>query len=203
MEQWCYLCGEKLIKNKNKTKDHVPPECIFPKNKPPNLITLPCCNNCNQSFQPLDEKMRNIFAILAIKNSGEVGQVARKEVLKSRKLSAEFLYHTKKHPTLLYENGNPCLEFFFNEDELNLWLKRVVKGLYYHHNNSRIKDNAIYNIKKYPQLEPPQSNTLPLKEGLKFRPYFIYGIIKEPNNDFWVLCFYDYLIFSVSVNIPS
>ena len=54
----CYICGVDLIKNKNKSKDHVPPECIFPDEKPKNLKTVPCCIKHNAEFQALDEKMR-------------------------------------------------------------------------------------------------------------------------------------------------
>ena len=39
-----------------------------------------------------------------------------------------------------------------------------------------------------------------MEEGLEFRPHFVYGIVKEKNVDFWVLIFYDHLMFSVSVD---
>ncbi len=94
----CYLCGEELIKNRNKSKDHVPPDCIFPQDKPRNLITIPCCKNCNEEFAQLDEKMRNFLAILAIDKSGDVGQIAKRNVLKSQKRREEFLAYTKKIP---------------------------------------------------------------------------------------------------------
>ena len=40
----CVYCG----KLKEITKDHVPPECFFPKPKPSNLITVPSCVECNR-----------------------------------------------------------------------------------------------------------------------------------------------------------
>jgi hypothetical protein len=39
-----------------------------------------------------------------------------------------------------------------------------------------------------------------MERGLEFRPYFVYGVIKEENTDFWVLIFYDYLMFSVTTD---
>jgi hypothetical protein len=51
---WCYLCRS----TENLTRDHVPPENLFPKPKPSNLITVPCCNACNKSFGKLDEQFR-------------------------------------------------------------------------------------------------------------------------------------------------
>ena len=197
----CYLCGEELIKNKNKSRDHVPPDCIFPQDKPANLITIPCCKRCNEEFKQMDEKMRNFFALLAGDKSGSVGQIARREVLRSRKWSEAFLSYTKKHPTLIDDTGKPRLVFYFDDDELEAWLIRVVKGLFYRNNGGRISDTAIYKVGKYPQFVPQPSDTFPMEKGLKFRPYFVYGVIQEPNNDFWVLIFYDHLIFSVSVDM--
>ena len=198
----CYLCGEKLTNNRNKTKDHVPPDCIFPKDKPPNLITIPCCKRCNEEYTQLDEKMRNFFAILAGHKSGDVGQIAMKVVLRSPTWREVFLSYTKEHPTMVDDNGNPRIVFYFDDDELKAWLIRVVKGLFFRLNKARISDNAIYKVGKYPQFEPQPSDTFPMEKGLEYRPYFVYGVIQELNNDFWVLVFYDHLIFSVSVDTP-
>ena len=77
----CYLCGVELINNKNKSKDHVPPDCIFPQDKPLNLITVPCCIKCNKEYGKLDERMQNFFAILAGDKSGSVSQIVRKKYL--------------------------------------------------------------------------------------------------------------------------
>ena len=146
--------------------------------------------------------MRNFFALLAGDKSAGVGQIAWREVLRSRKWHEVFLSYTKEHPTLVDDTGNPRLVFYFDDDELKAWLIRLVKGLFYRHNKARISDAAIYKVGKYPQFAPQPSDTFPMEKGLEFRPYFVYGVIQEPNNDFWVLIFYDHLIFSVSVDMP-
>lgn len=196
--KYCYLCGEKLIKNQNKSKDHVPPDCIFPSNKPLNLITIPCCKSCNEGFKSLDQKMRNFFAILAGDKSGEVGKIAKNEVLRSRKLRSDFLSHTKELTTVVHDS-KPMLAFYFNDEELERWLVRVVKGLSFRRNSSRISDCATYSIKKFPELTPQSSTTFPMEKGLEFRPYFVYGVIQERDSDFWVLIFYDHLMFGITV----
>lgn len=43
------------------TRDHVPPECIFPDPKPHNLITVPACDNCNAVFKLDDEYFRTFL----------------------------------------------------------------------------------------------------------------------------------------------
>jgi hypothetical protein len=180
----CYLCGEHLIKNKNKSKDHVPPDCIFPQDKPPNLITVSCCKGCNEKYK-------------------DVGQIAQRDILRSRKWRDVFLSYTKQHPTLVDNNGNPQLVFEFDDNELKPWLVRLVKGLSYKLNGTRISDAATFEIEKYAQFIPQPSDTFPMERGLEFRPYFVYGVMQEENNDFWVLIFYDRLIFSVSVDLPA
>jgi hypothetical protein len=195
----CYLCGKPLKKKINKSKDHTPPDSIFPDKKPNNLITIPCCISCNREFAPIDEKMRNFFAILAGDKSGEIGKLAQNEVLTKRRLRHEFLSYTKEYPSLVDENGNPRLLFYFNDEELERWLIRVVKGLFFYHNKHRIDDKAIYHVKKHTDLLPQPSHTFPMERGLEFRPYFVYGVIKEEKTDFWLLIFYDHLMFSVTV----
>ena len=200
--KYCYLCGSKLLKNKNRSKDHVPPDCIYPQEKPINLITVPCCSDCNVSFSQLDQKMRNFFAIIAGDKSGDLGKKAQTEVLRSGKLRSDFLSYTKDHPSLVDDQGNPRLEFFFDKDELSRWLIRVIKGLSFHRNKTRISDSSSYEVEILSQFVPQPSNTFPFETGLEFRPHFVYGVIEGQGHDFWILTLYDHLMFSVTVR-PS
>jgi hypothetical protein len=50
----CYLCG---VAGKL-TRDHIPPKCLFPRPRPSNLLTLPCCHRCNNSASKDDEYLR-------------------------------------------------------------------------------------------------------------------------------------------------
>ena len=194
----CYICGIELTRKKNCEKDHVPPACIFPvDHKPTNLFTVLCCTSCHDKFDVLDERMRNYLALLAITESGNAGSKAKKAVLRSPKLREEFISHTKNHPSLKDNNGNPRLLFYFDNEELNQWLIRIVKGLYFRRHKCRIDDDYVYKVEKLPQLTPQPSMTFPMDDGLEARPYFVYGIIEESNSDYWVLIFYDRLIFTV------
>jgi hypothetical protein len=198
----CYLCGDDLIKNQNKSKDHVPPDCIFPENKPLNLITVPCCTNCNKKYQQLDERMRDYFVLVSGEKSGDARDILRRKLSRNPRWLDVILSYTKEHPTLVENTGNPRRVFYFDDGELNPWLIRVVKGLFYKRSKTRISDFAKFTVYKYPQIIPQPSYTFPMENGLEYRPYFTYGVISEQNNDFWVLVFYDYLMFSVSVDDP-
>ena len=41
------------------TRDHIPPKSFFPKPRPKNLITVPCCRTCHKEFTENDEYLRN------------------------------------------------------------------------------------------------------------------------------------------------
>lgn len=183
MKKQCYLCGTILIKNQNKSKDHIPPDCIFPDNKPRNLITVPCCIKCNKEYKTLDEKMRNFISILAGKKASDVGEKAKREVLKSQKLLNQFLSYTKPHPSLVDNNGNHELLFYFKDQEINKWLIRIVKGLYFHRNKTRIDEHSIFNVIKHTELCPqPSPSFLVMNRGLSIPLFFnmLYKVLPYP-----------------------
>jgi len=50
----CAYCGA----SDNLTKDHIPPEQLFPSPRPSNLITVPTCGNCHSDTSKDDEYFR-------------------------------------------------------------------------------------------------------------------------------------------------
>ena len=170
------------------------------------MITVPCCIKCNEQYHELDEKMRNFIVILSSSNSSEPIAKAKRAILRSPKTAREYLSYTKSHPTLVNNNGQPRLVFYFNDEELTRWLSRIVKGLFFYQNRRRISDAAIFTAKALSEIRPQPSRTFPFEKGLERRPYFIYGMVQddnEPNKDFWVLVFYDQIVLSVTVEIPT
>jgi hypothetical protein len=78
----CYLCdtpvhdyhlgpGEKPPAD-HRTRDHVPPEGLFPPPKPNNSITVPCCFKCNNEHSGFDERLRLVASMPFDRN--QVGQ---------------------------------------------------------------------------------------------------------------------------------
>jgi len=182
-------------------KDHVPPACIFPENnKPNNLLTVKCCKSCHDKFDVLDDRMRNQIAILSGTKSGEAGEKAMRVLTRSPQLRGEFLSQTKAHPSLVDDQGNPRALFFFDDEELEYWLTRIVKGLYFRKFNKVIDPNLDFTIEKLAELSPPPSMSFEMEEGLEMRPYFVYGLLQKEQSDFWLLIFYDQIVFSVTVD---
>ncbi|MXY32976.1 MAG: HNH endonuclease [Boseongicola sp. SB0664_bin_43] len=58
-ERECVYCGS----TEQTTDDHVPPKSLFPKPRPSNLITVPCCRKCNHSASKDDEYFRSMLAM--------------------------------------------------------------------------------------------------------------------------------------------
>lgn len=198
----CYLCGKKLIRKVNWTKDHIPPDCFFPPGTQ-SMIIVPCCYPCNQEYEPLDEKIRNHIASL-IKIPSKPIEKGHRAVMQSLKLKKEYLSYTKEHPTLKRKNGKPRLIYHFNKLELDKWLIRIVKGLYFYKNQKRIVENAIFRPEVIYDIIPPSAESFPMEKGLERRPYFIYGVEKvqiSPEIYFWGFIFYDKLLFTVEVEI--
>ncbi len=53
----CAYCG----KERSLTRDHIPPRNIFPKPRPSDLITVPCCEECRQGWSKDDEYFRSVI----------------------------------------------------------------------------------------------------------------------------------------------
>jgi hypothetical protein len=144
--------------------------------------------------------MRNYVAILAAAASGDPGEKARREVLRSPKLVADFLTHTRPHPTMTDPQGEPRHLFFFDDRELSDWLTRIVKGLHFARTGERLPGATQFSVNKLPELKPQSSLTFPMEDGLQFRPHFTYGRVPDAPQDVWILVFYDSLVFSVAVH---
>src|SRR5437764_2311666 len=60
----CYLCGAA----DRVTRDHIPPKGLFPRPRPSNLHTLPCCESCNNRASADDEYFRLAVSSLINRN---------------------------------------------------------------------------------------------------------------------------------------
>ena len=57
----CTYCNQR---DSTTTGDHVPPKAFFPKGTGIELITVPCCTECNSLLSALDERVRNTWTSL-------------------------------------------------------------------------------------------------------------------------------------------
>ncbi len=66
-EKRCVYCHS----SEDVSRDHIPPRSLFPKPRPSNLITVPCCRNCHEKLTEKDEYFRN-FLIFSPQCRGHV-----------------------------------------------------------------------------------------------------------------------------------
>jgi len=75
----CYLCGKLPAETPEGklTKDHLPPQNLFLKPHPPNLIYVRCCSRCNNAASEDDDHLR--LAVSGYYNTSELGKRTWKE----------------------------------------------------------------------------------------------------------------------------
>lgn len=84
----CVICG----KEREITKDHIPPKKCFPKPRPSDLITVPACRSCNGGRSDLDDKF-SLFLGLYVHGASEEGRALwserAKRVFENQKFKCE------------------------------------------------------------------------------------------------------------------
>ncbi len=142
-EQYCYLCKRPVRKYQlepsqsppadMRTRDHLPPENLFPEGARRDLITVTCCYACNKAFSKLDEQFR-VFVTTA-SNVSKVGtQVMRQKVFGSSLRKSPKLKHQMARDVFLGEImtalGPMAVPLIAMDREvLNSFFVRLTKGL--------------------------------------------------------------------------
>lgn len=152
------------------TRDHVPPQNLFPEPLPTDLITVPACDACNSAFKLDDEYFR-----LAI-TSGIDGEAFPRELEHSvkaikkladpkkrrfaqRMLAAQRLVEVKS-PAGIHLGHVPA--HVVDGGRVIKVVKRIVRGLYFHHTGRRLpaqyEITAVY-VANPSFLDSPEATT--------------------------------------------
>jgi hypothetical protein len=75
----CAYCGREAPI----TKDHIPPQNLFPDPKPSNLITVPCCEECRSAWSDDDEYFRLAVVSASNQYDGSHAEKVNETVLRS------------------------------------------------------------------------------------------------------------------------
>lgn len=125
----CYLCGT----DQQITVDHIPPENLFPPPKPTNLITVPCCYKCNESYSMDDEAFR-VFVSSIIQRSSAGAWIWRNKVVGSSfQRSPKLLDNVRNHMAKVAINTSAgtyqANALLIPMERANRYLIRITKGL--------------------------------------------------------------------------
>ncbi len=140
------------------TRDHVPPKCLFPKPRPLNLVTVPACPTCNQSFKLDDEYFRLMVAgeaayrdpvatrLWAERVMPNTGLGLRRAVLSQARLCEV------RTPGGLYVGR--AAQIGFNSLRIRRVVERIAVGLMWHHYRQRLTPGVTVEAHYRPDLAP-------------------------------------------------
>lgn len=137
------------------TKDHIPPKTIFPKPRPINLVTVPCCKICNGAAKKDDE----YFGIMmALRENSQNHPSADKVIPKifdgllhknasgfRKKVFRNFSIKNIMTTTGIFLGRYPVFEEV--AEPIIRVMERISKGLYYLETNKPYPQNYQINVK--------------------------------------------------------
>lgn len=130
----CVYCAD----GTGATADHVPPRSFFGKSPPPNLITVPCCEDCRIRDQKDDQFIRNLFVSVNFVEShpavaNELAGRRDKSMYETKGMGARMLAKLIRVPVrdangkvVRYAPG-----FDFNDPRIARFLERISRGVIY------------------------------------------------------------------------
>lgn len=154
MSKTCIYCNKPA-----NSKDHVPPLGFLLKPYPPNLITVPSCIECNNSYSVDEEYTRQVFSLSRdYFETNELGmklwyQKAKRTLSKNKKLTNEIYYSFKTIDLFfgkIYLKSVPA--FQPNYTRVERIVGKILKGLYYFENGRALNKAAGVIVKTNPKV---------------------------------------------------
>jgi hypothetical protein len=136
----CVYCGG----DEDMTRDHVPPRNLFPSPRPSNLITVPCCRECNRGFSRDDEFFRTAIACAECSSSHPEAvklwnaKIRRQLTRGGRGAIRELIRQT-------FGTSGPVTTVNVKQTDLRLarCVKRIVKGLFFHDRGEPLPRSSV------------------------------------------------------------
>lgn len=131
----CAICGERPAT----TRDHVPPAAIFPKPRPSDLVTVPCCLPCNNGASPFDERFGVYLAMHVSRHEpnweSTLGAKVLRTVRHNQRLRREILEDAEevmlRSPSGLHLGR--AVKIQWDSEAHDRVVERIIRGLHYHH----------------------------------------------------------------------
>jgi len=199
----CIYCGNQG----NLTVDHVPPKLLFAPPLPRELITVPACRQCNQSFQKDDEYTRTVVAIDLRASKNRDAQCKLPAILRSlqnpnAKAFAEYLAHQTTQTTILAPDGAPMGQAVeVDRTRVNATGARIIRGLYFSEIGKPLERDALIKIGTKPGLSEHDPDAVQIARCYSAFPEhrdreigtaFSYVAGFGPGVSVWMMLLYDY-----------
>lgn len=148
----CVYCG-----NVTKvSRDHVIPECLFTQPYPPNLITVPACDPCNNAKSKNDDFFRDLLTCDLFVSENPIAQKGFEKMLSSdrqgssviaRKIRASSRLEPLRTRAGIYLGDYPT--FPIDEERVKTIFETIVRGLYYDARRQRFPDGYTFEVRRY------------------------------------------------------
>jgi hypothetical protein len=200
------------------TKDHVPPKNIFAEPRPSNLITVNCCEDCNQSFKLDDEYLRAYIAVRAdclTANKRQVQEKAMRAFNRSPAFEAKFFQDVRVVEKVRADLSiDLVFQMRHDEDRLERIMKRIVRGIIWDHSKILLPLDSHWCVLLDHGYEPgiraeidkKTHEILEEEEAKEIGELFSYkfGMVDDrPNASIWQLRFFTELWCLVYVNLQD
>lgn len=198
----CYNCGKPAD-----SKDHLPPKSFFPKPVPLDLITMPCCSQCNNGFSLLDEKFRIFAASDEQRNSAGLRILMEKVFSPNSTKGRPFLEIARSLRNVVVTDGSKRLvkpKLSMPISETRQFVFRLTRGLI-----AKFYPNIHSPAGKFHMeyLSDPNKRNPAIDLALKAAPYmerqelgdgvFQFWRFAQGRRSIWIFCFYRGATFSV------
>lgn len=151
--QECAYCGEL----KEISREHVIPLCLFSRPYPPNLITVPACDKCNNDKSLDDDYLRDMLTCDIFGNQSSTAQkIFYEKVIKSVNRKSSVIGNTAISNARLepfYTNQGLYLgeypSFSIDGERVKNMFSLLIRGLYYDARKERFPDGYVFEILRY------------------------------------------------------
>ena len=214
----CIYCGQV----RELDRDHVPPENLFPKPRPSNLVTVPSCRVCNKRFSSDDEYFRTALSLtLDPAQDPRLQQIVDKALRSFKRPESVGLtrtfFNTFQNVNLRGPSGlyyGKATTYTVDLVRIRRTCNRIVRGLYYKEMGHRLPTDAFTHTEVVRPITDPKILDENLENiqvvvnqpakaigmNLFFYKYVIAG--DEPLASIWLLNFY-HKILVLGLTVPN
>lgn len=208
----CVLCR----KHEADTRDHVPPQCLFPKPHP-TLITVPSCSGCNNGAHLDDEYFRSQLVLRQQSADSPAARKLSDKVFRGlhrpahQGLRSDILRSLRPVRVVGRDGGGRAVSAYdVDGTRVRAVLSRTVTGLYFHHYGQILPSTYVvdgWTLNSAASTDTPQFRAVVSaaqavyhsssrhKIGDGVFDYWFTRVDSEPGFSVWLLQFYDSLQF--------
>jgi hypothetical protein len=207
----CIYCGT----DQDITVDHVPPKLLLEQPYPENLITVPACFPCNQSFQKDDEYLRTMLCIDVRASRNTAAQLNLPAVLRSlqrpnAKGFVEYLANQSSMSAILDQYGAPMGQVMeLDNTRTNQTGQRFIRALYFSEVGTSLPQHTPIRVGAKMGLRARDADTITVARALKTLPDWRNGSVGTafsyvgaigPEFSFWLMLLYDFFFWLGTVD---